>query len=216
VLIDDLSAHFGVSVTVYPVHTAGDFDSSGQDESIFDRVLRPTLVPIVSRDEAESPANNAICLRSNRTLHIQEPIFQNVYSSSMFAVGSLMGPPSDAVCLDSSSRKAFVEAASAAHETINDEYPKALALSGGVDTKGTMACGCHGGLHPRLPRDYNTFFTMLSDIVVDVAHKASLDEKYQLTGGLSLQAEIDRTLQIAEVFAQWLPYHQFQIIDSRL
>ena len=204
VLIDRLFRHDGVDVVVFPVHKVSSFGSSPPDESIFHRLLRPTLVPIVSGDDAERHPDNAIRLRTTAGLDIKERISQNVYSSHMFVVGCVRGDASDAVRLDSTSSHVFNEVAGITHETFNEEYPKALAVNGGVETTVKMPCGCDVAAHLYLSGKDDKSFAALSDIVVEITYEASSDEVSRWAGGLGLSEEEDKTLQITEIFARWL------------
>ena len=205
VLVDQIVREYGVSVIVFPVHTDSEIGSPRDDEAIFDRLIRPTLVPIVYPNDVESAPNDAVCLHTNRKLPVEEPISQNVYSSGMFIVGSLMGDASRSVCLNLASIDTFAEAVGCTYESINEEYPKALALNGGVETKGGLECGCLRGAHPPPSTDCDVSLTIPSDIVVEAAYEAPLDVGSLLTG-LSLLEETERTLQIVELFARWLAH----------
>ena len=209
VLIDQILCHHGVSARVFPVHKAKELGSSSEDGTVFDRLLRPTLVPIISADETQDHLlypDNAIRLRTTSGPLVQEPILQNVYNSPRFVIGSVIRDDSDAVSLDSTSIEVFRAIAAVSHEKFNEDYPKALALNG-VQTKGKMGCGCLKGVHPKLfENQASQSWTHLSDIVIKVAHRASLDEVAEWTGGTTLHEDVIRTTQIVELFAQWLPY----------
>jgi hypothetical protein len=209
VLINQIFHHHGVSARVSPVHKAKELDSSSEDETVFDRLLRPTLVPIISADETQDHLlypDNAIRLRTISGPLVQEPILQNVYNSPQFVMGSVIRDDSDAVSLDSTSVDVFRARAAVTHEKFNEDYPKALALNG-VETKGKMGCGCLKVVHPKLFQNQaRQSWTHLSDIVIEVAHRASLDEVAKWTGGTTLREDVIRTTQIVELFVRWLPY----------
>jgi len=128
VLIDQIFRQYGVSVIVFPVHKASEAGSPRDDEAIFDRLIRDTLVPIVFADDTETPPNNPVYLCTTRKLQVEEEISQDVYNSGMFVVGSLTGIASDTLCLDSDSIDMFSRVAASTYNTFNDEYPKALGL----------------------------------------------------------------------------------------
>src|SRR6202451_4495762 len=203
VLVDQIFREYGVSVIVFPVHTDSEIGSPRDDEAIFDRLIRPTLVPIVYPNDIESAPNDAVCLRTNRKLPVEEPISQNVYSSGMFTVGSLVGDASRSVCLNLASIDTFAEVVRCTYESINEEYPKALVLNGGVETIGGLECGCLRGAHPSPSTNCEVPLTIPSDIVVEATYEAPVGVGSSLTG-LSLLEETERTLQIVELFAQWL------------
>jgi len=68
-----------------------------------------------------------------------------------------------------------------------------------------MDCGCYRGVHLRPSRKDLLSLTLPSDIVIEIAHETSLNERSLRTDGFNLLEERERTLQIVELFARWLP-----------
>lgn len=204
VLIHQIYEKNGVDIVVFPVHKTGD-SHSRENESIFYQRLCPTLVPIIPLGSADNLRDHAIHLRTTAGLGVQEPISQNGYNSCMFVVGSLIRDASDVVRLDSTSSSVFNEVAEVAPAIM--EYSKSLNLIGGAQTKSKMSCGCDSGAHPPPSEKNYKSFSALSDVVVEVAYKCSSDQASRWVGGLSLLAETEKTLQVAELFVRWLGNH---------
>jgi hypothetical protein len=215
VLIDEVFQQNGVDIIVFPVHKSNSVNSSPQDESIFDRLLRPTLVPITSAVDIEGHPDNAIHLRTTAVIPVQEPISQNVYNLCMLVVGSVRGNGFDAIRLDATSSTVFTQLTGITHETFNEEYSQALALNGGIENPGKLSCGCGGSAHLHLLGKDNKSFSAPSDIVVEVAYDASSDEVSRWAGGLRLHEDREKTLLIVELFARWLPWRTVSNLAPR-